>query len=48
LEAAGVLRPWPLLLIPFTLAGVIAGDWVRMLAYSAVVFVPIAAQYDWS
>ena len=47
-SAAGVLRPWALLLIPITLVVVIAGDWIRMLAYSAVVFVPIAAQHRWS
>jgi hypothetical protein len=43
-----VLRLWALLLIPFTLAVLIAGDWIRMLAYAAVVFVPIAAQRAWS
>jgi hypothetical protein len=43
-----LVRLWALLLIPFTLSMLIAGDWIRMLAYSAVVFVPIAAQYAWS
>ncbi|HEY6795293.1 MAG TPA: hypothetical protein VI248_11500 [Kineosporiaceae bacterium] len=38
-------RLWALLLIPFTLSVIIAGDWIRMLAYAAVVFVPIAAAY---
>jgi hypothetical protein len=47
-SSPGLLRVWALLLIPITLAVVIAGDWVRMLAYSAVVFVPIAAQDEWS
>jgi hypothetical protein len=47
-STAGVLRLWALLLIPITLAVIIAGDWIRMLAYSAVVFVPIAAQRAWS
>jgi len=46
-STASVLRLWALLLIPIALAVVIAGDWIRMLAYSAVVFVPIAAQYEW-
>ena len=43
-----LLRLWALLLIPITLAVLIANDWIRMLAYSAVVFVPIAAQRAWS
>ena len=47
-SATGLVRLWALLLIPFTLSMLIAGDWIRMLAYSAVVFVPIAAQYAWS
>jgi hypothetical protein len=47
-STAGVLRLWALLLIPITLSVVIAGDWIRMVAYSAVVLVPIAAQRDWS
>jgi hypothetical protein len=47
-STAGVLRLWALLLIPTTLAVFIASDWIRMLAYSAVVFVPIAAQRAWS
>jgi hypothetical protein len=40
-------RLWALLLVPIALSVVIAGDWIRMLAYSAVVLVPIAAQRDW-
>jgi hypothetical protein len=47
-SAAGVLRLWALLLVPIALSVVIAGDWIRMLAYAAVVLVPIAAQRDWS
>jgi hypothetical protein len=47
-SSPGVLRVWALLLIPIALAVVIAGDWIRMLAYSAVVFAPIAAQDEWS
>lgn len=47
-STGGVLRFWALLLIPVMLAVFIAGDWIRMLAYSAVVFVPIAAQRVWS
>lgn len=47
-SAAAVLPPWPLLLIAFALAVGIAGVWIRMLAYSAVVFVPIGAQHRWS
>jgi hypothetical protein len=39
---------WALLLIPFTLSVVVAGDWIRMLAYAAIVFVPLAAAYPWS
>lgn len=46
-STAGVLRLWALLLVPIALSVVIAGDWIRMLAYSAVVLVPIAAQRDW-
>jgi hypothetical protein len=46
-SAAGVLRLWALLLVPIALSVVVAGDWIRMLAYSAVVLVPIAAQRDW-
>jgi hypothetical protein len=46
-STAGVLRLWALLLIRITLAVVSAGDWIRMLAYSAVI-VPIAAQRAWS
>jgi hypothetical protein len=46
-SAAGVLRLWALLLVPIVLSVVVAGDWIRMLAYSAVVLVPIAAQRDW-
>jgi hypothetical protein len=47
-SAGGLLRLWALLLIPITLSIVIAGDWIRMLAYAAVVFVPIAAEREWS
>jgi hypothetical protein len=47
-STAGVLRLWALLLVPIALSVVIAGDWIRMLAYSAVVLVPIAGQRDWS
>jgi hypothetical protein len=47
-SAGGLLRLWALLLIPITLSLVIAGDWIRMLAYASVVFVPIAAEYEWS
>ena len=43
-----MLRLWALLLIPIALSTVIAGDWIRMLAYAAVVFVPIAAQHAWT
>jgi hypothetical protein len=43
-----VLRLWALLLIPIVLSLVIAGDWIRMLAYAAVVFVPIAAEREWT
>jgi hypothetical protein len=47
--AAGRLEQlWALLLIPFVLSVVIAGDWIRMLAYAAVVFVPLAAARPWS
>lgn len=31
-STVGVLRLWALLLMPITLAIVIAGDWIRMLA----------------
>lgn len=41
-------RLWALLLIPFVLSVVIAGDWIRMLAYAAVAFVPLAAERAWS
>jgi hypothetical protein len=47
-SASRMLRLWALLLIPILLSIVIAGDWIRMLAYAAVVFVPIAAARDWS
>jgi hypothetical protein len=47
-SASSVLRVWALLLIPILLSIVIAGDWIRMLAYAAVVFVPIAAERQWS
>lgn len=43
-----LMRLWALLLIPITLSMLTATDWIRMLAYSAVVFVPIAARYSWS
>jgi hypothetical protein len=46
-SASSCLRVWALLLIPILLSIVIAGDWIRMLAYAAVVFVPIAAERDW-
>jgi hypothetical protein len=47
-SASRVLRIWALLLIPIALSIVIAGDWIRMLAYAAVVFVPITAERAWS
>jgi hypothetical protein len=47
-SAGSLLRLWALLLIPFTLSLLIAGDWIRMLAYAVVVFVPIAAEHEWS
>jgi hypothetical protein len=47
-SASNILRLWALLLIPFLLSLIIAGDWIRMLAYAAVVFVPIAAEYEWT
>ena len=46
--AGSLLRLWALLLIPIALSTVIAGDWIRMLACAAVVFVPIAAQHAWT
>jgi hypothetical protein len=47
-SASDILRLWALLLIPFLLSLIIAGDWIRMLAYAAVVFVPIAAEHEWT
>lgn len=47
-SASSLLRLWALLLIPFALSMVIASDWIRMLACAVVVFVPIAAQHEWS
>lgn len=47
-SAGSLLRLWALLLVPIALSMVIASDWIRMLAVAAVVFVPIAAQHEWS